>query len=80
MNTIEDYKKEIGRLNECLRIKNLQLDALYFVWCSGGCEKGVARYASEQVLTEEIVLSAERNTKRLRTYWENHKSRNKNGH
>lgn len=45
--------------------RNLQLDALHFVWCSGGCSRGVHRFTGGE-LTEELVAEAERNTKRMR--------------
>lgn len=51
--------------------RNRQLDALQFVWCNGGCAGGVNRFTGA-VLTEEMVIEAERNTRRLRTWWSNH--------
>lgn len=41
---------------------------MLFRSCSGGCDGG-----QSPELTEEIVLEAERNTARLRTWWENKK-------
>jgi len=60
---------ELTNFNEALRRKNLELDALHMVWCDGGCPRGVHRYTDELV-TEEIALAAERNTKRLRGWYE----------
>jgi len=51
------------------RERNLQLDALHFVWCNGGCATGVHRW-TDGAVTEELVREAERNTRRLRTWWE----------
>ncbi|NUP13778.1 MAG: hypothetical protein HOW73_47690 [Polyangiaceae bacterium] len=52
---------------ECLEKKNVALDAMYWVWCSGGCEKGVRRWAGgKSEVTEEVVAAAESNTVRLR--------------
>ena len=68
------YKAEITDLNRALREKNLALDALHWVWCSGGCERGAHRFHDEP-LTEEIVALAERNTRRLREYFQNRQSR-----
>jgi hypothetical protein len=60
--------REIQRLNEVLAQKNLDLDALSFVWCDGGCPHGVHRY-SETKLTLEMLERVERNTKRLRRWY-----------
>jgi hypothetical protein len=60
---------ELTNFNEALRRKNLELDALHMVWCDGGCPHGVHRYTDELV-TEEIILVAERNTKRLRRWYD----------
>ena len=67
---IKDLKQQIHHLNECLRVKNIALDAMNWVWCSGGCEGGVNRYIPNE-LTEEMVIAAEKNTKRLRQWYEN---------
>lgn len=69
---VERLRREVAHLNECLRRKNLALDALHWVWCDGGCEGGVHRYAPDS-LTPEMVEMAERNTKRLR-HWLNNNS------
>lgn len=60
---------EITKLNEALRQRNLDLDALHFVWCDGGCYSGVHRF-SDTKLTEEMIKRAERNTKRLRSWYD----------
>ncbi len=65
MNDVTELKAEITRLNEVLRRKNRMLDALKYVWCSGGCHGGVNRYSGER-LTEDLVRLAEANTLRLR--------------
>jgi hypothetical protein len=61
-----------------LRRKNLELDALHFVWCDGGCADGVHRW-DHGVLTEAIVAEAERNTARLRRWWMIHEAHLHNG-
>lgn len=60
--------RELAHLNDVLARKNRELDALHYVWCSGACEGGTHRYGGE--LTEEIVVEAERNTRRLRERWD----------
>ena len=51
--------------------RNFELDAMHFVWCSGSCESGIHRYHSAR-LTLGLVEEAERNTARLRQWWESH--------
>ena len=55
--------------------RNLELDALHYVWCSGGCPGGVHGYTDSRPVTEKLVQEAERNTRRLREWWECHKWR-----
>lgn len=64
---VESQRKELSHVNEQNRRRTLELDALHFVWCDGGCEGGVHRWQEEgpEGLTEEIVKEAEHNTKRL---------------
>jgi hypothetical protein len=61
-----------------------QLDALLWVWCSGGCAGGVLRWTHDKPIewwhrrdevTEEIVALAEQNTRRLRSWFEGNKHR-----
>lgn len=73
---IDKLKKQIKDKDNSLHKKNKILDAMHWVWCSGGCETGVHRYRTDMQLTEEIVQLAERNTKRLRSWYNNHKFRN----
>lgn len=61
--------REITELTKVLHRKNVELDALHMVWCDGGCPGGVHRWTSE-VITPEIVEAAERNTKRLRAWFD----------
>lgn len=66
---IRVLRREITNMNETLRRKNVMLTALHYVWCSGGCLGGASDLRHE--ITEDVVLAAELNTKRLRTWWEN---------
>ena len=73
---VKSYKHQMHELNEVLRYKNKALDAMYYVWCSGGCESGMRRYGSYiPELDREIVEIAEKNTKRMRTWLENKKEK-----
>jgi len=65
-------KEQITNLQATLKQRNLELDAIGRVWCDGGCHGGVFRF-SDQNLTEEMVRIAERNTKRLRNWFENNR-------
>lgn len=67
-------RAEIRRLQVCLEEKNRALDALHYVWCSGGCKSGTHRW-TEQSITESVVEEAERNTRRLRAWFEARKLR-----
>jgi hypothetical protein len=70
---VDDRGKTIKYLQDQLHRKNIQLDAMDWVWCSGGCEGGIHRYNDLPDLTEEMVLIAEENTKRLRRWYETRK-------
>jgi hypothetical protein len=73
---VKQQAAEITHLARVLERKNRELDALHLVWCDGGCSGGVHRWQSKDVLvTEELVETAERNTKRLRTWYDNVKFR-----
>lgn len=71
---VKKLRRELTIAKENNALRNKQLDALHFVWCNGGCSGGVHRW-SENNVTEELVLEAERNTARLRTWLENKQSR-----
>lgn len=60
-------RREITDNERVLHRKNKELDALGIVWCSGGCDGGMARYTKAEV-TEEMVKFLERNAERARTH------------
>lgn len=66
----EELRRQLAAQQQNNTRRNRQLDALHLVWCNGGCETGVHRWTDETV-TEELVREAERNTARLRAWWEN---------
>ena len=70
-NKLRAQKQVITNIQESLELKNKALDAMHWVWCSGGCNSGVLRYTSAK-LTEELVRLAEYNTKRLRRWYGAH--------
>jgi hypothetical protein len=61
--------REITSLQEGNERRNRELDALHYVWCSGGCPGGVHRWTGEKI-TKELVEAAERNTRRLRSWYD----------
>jgi hypothetical protein len=68
---VRQQRAEIAHLSGVLREKNLLLDALHVVWCNGGCPRGVHRFQDKDVLvTEQLVSAAERNTARLRQWYD----------
>ena len=69
---VASQRHEIANQNENARRYVLRLDALHFVWCDGPCASGTHRW-SDKTITEEVVDEAERNTKRLRTWFDNQK-------
>ena len=70
----EEQQRQLRNANESLRDKNRALDAMHYVWCSGGCWDGAHRWHGGKV-SEAVVSEAERNTKRLRTWFETAKHR-----
>ena len=75
----DTLRRELRWLHENNRERNLELDALHYVWCDGGCRGGVHRWPCEgrAEITEELVSLAERNTSRLRRWWEERKERDR---
>lgn len=66
------------RANAAQQVKNAHLDALLWVWCSGGCESGAARWVDlsqyggrDVALNATVVGHAISNTKRLVSWWRN---------
>jgi hypothetical protein len=73
--TIKRLRRQIRIANEGAHRRNLDLDALHYVWCNGGCEGGVHRWTDRAPLTEELVSAAENNTERMRTWLRNYQYR-----
>lgn len=72
---VERLEHEIRNANRRNHERNVALDALHFVWCSGGCESGVHRFGEHPSLTEEIVRAAVSNTRQLVQWLENAEGR-----
>jgi predicted translin family RNA/ssDNA-binding protein len=69
-----ELRRQIKFMQDSLHYKNLQLDAMHYVWCSGGCQGGIHRWI-DQELTEDMVAAAEQNVQRLRSWFINDKFR-----
>lgn len=76
MSDIDTLKIQLKHKDDVLHRKNLELDALHYVWCDGGCPGGTHRYTDDEI-TEEMVQLAERNTKRLRSWFNNKECKRK---
>jgi hypothetical protein len=76
---ITRLRTEIRRMQIAAEVRNRQLDAMHYVWCTGGCEGGVHRFDGKGPagLTQEIVDEAIRNTERLKRRWANQRYREK---
>ncbi len=73
---VAHLRREISDKDQISFLRNRQLDALHLVWCSGGCHGGVHRYCGgPETVTEEIVATAEKNTSRLRSWFQNYQAK-----
>jgi hypothetical protein len=71
---LDEHRRRVSYLNDALARKNRELDALHYVWCDGGCAQGVHRWTDDE-LTEDVVITAERQAARLRSWWTNAQAR-----
>lgn len=74
---IEELRQQLAIAQRNNQRRNVELDALHYVWCDGGCSAGVHRYDGKgpEAITPEIVAAAVRNTERLVTWSRNHAAR-----
>lgn len=75
MDEVERLKRELSMAQENNHARNVELDALHYVWCDGGCEGGIHRFGEHPPLTAEIVAAAIRNAERLRRWYVNRRGR-----
>jgi hypothetical protein len=92
MSELDDLREQVARLrrdvgqkDRVLHEKNQLLDALGYVWCNGGCNGGLFRFTeppekSFMKLTAAAVSAVERNTIRLRTWFESRRCRESQQH
>lgn len=62
---IERMRMELLRLEGVLHAQNIKLDAMHWVWCTGGCATGSHKWVHGE-LTEELVFTAENAVRRMR--------------
>jgi len=67
---IRTLKHEIAKKDRALHARNVALDGMAWVWCNGGCQGGVFRFADTE-LTDEMLALIERNTERLKQWAKN---------
>lgn len=53
-NKITNLQRELHYKNTVLHRKNIELDRLHYVWCSGSCKDGMYRWSDGKV-TKEMV-------------------------
>ncbi|NBR67118.1 MAG: hypothetical protein EBT79_07570 [Actinobacteria bacterium] len=71
---VQALRREVTTMRESLEQKNRALDAMHYVWCTGGCARGQHRYCDAEAdgtLTRDAVTEAVRNALRLVTRWNN---------
>lgn len=75
---VEKRRNEIKTLQANNRKRNLQLDALNFVWCNGGCKSGFRRWADKYSDEElaDLLIEAQLNTIRLEEWIVNYLKKN----
>lgn len=77
---VQNLRHQVTMAKSNNETRNRELDALHYVWCSGGCGGGTHRYEGKpEDVTEEVVQLAERNTGRLRAWFENRKAKKARG-
>ncbi len=72
---LKEKHRSLVEANRNNHQRNLELDALHYVWCDGGCESGVHRYQHKEALTQEVVELALQNTRRLVGWFRNNSDR-----
>lgn len=71
---VKAQAEELSTLREVLYHKNRQLDALHYVWCSGGCETGMHRWTEDEI-TDDLIARADRNVQRMRMWLANKRAK-----
>ena len=70
----KDLGQQINGLQDVVAEKNKELDRLHKVWCSGGCENGMHRWAEDlDDVTAEDVKYVKLYAQRLESYYNSKK-------
>lgn len=72
---LEVLRRQIRFQGEGNARRNVQLDALGIVWCSGGCPHGMHRYHPDRPITAAMVAALEHNAERARLWYTAHRAR-----
>lgn len=73
---IGSLRRQITIQQAAAERRNRDLDALHYVWCSGGCETGVHRFCGHpDEITEDVVATVERQALRLREWYKNRQAK-----
>lgn len=75
LQKINLLKRELRIKDEVLHRKNLELDSLHMVWCSGSCEDGIHRF-TDGTITKEMIEFVHKYATRLATKYVNLLSKN----
>jgi hypothetical protein len=69
---LKERGKEIAYLNQRLAEKNRELDAMGYVWCTGGCGGGMFRNVEpERINDDDLLDRIQKNAERVLTYIKN---------
>ncbi len=71
----KELRRQLTNQRTANEVRNRELDALHYVWCSGGCDGGVHRYCGGEPLTEELVTEIEKQATRARQWLTAHQAR-----
>ncbi len=74
MSEIDRLKRIIAEKDRLLHEKNLELDAMHYIWCSGGCIDGAHRWDGGE-LTRETLARARRAVHRMGLWLDNRETK-----
>ena len=69
---ISFQKQEIAGMQSTLKTRTKALDAMSWVWCTGGCDGGVFQKNIDQFVTQEMIDIIENNLNELKTWYTNY--------
>lgn len=69
---VADLRRQLEHQRQNNERRNRQLDALGIVWCDGGCDGGMLRYAPDREVTAQMVAELIINAHRALSWYLNH--------